>query len=39
MTMLPTPGAIAAAVHDAVGVWIDDLPLTPERILRALGKL
>jgi len=39
MTMLPTPGAIAAAVHDAVGVWIDDLPLTAERILRALGKM
>ncbi len=39
MTMLPTPGAIAAAIHDAVGVWIDDLPITPERVLRALGKL
>ena len=39
MTMLPTPGAIAAAVHDAVGVWVDDLPLTPERILQALGKV
>jgi CO/xanthine dehydrogenase Mo-binding subunit len=39
MTMLPTPGAIAAAIHDAVGVWIDELPMTPERILRAMGKL
>jgi CO/xanthine dehydrogenase Mo-binding subunit len=39
MTMLPTPGAIAAAIHDAVGVWMDALPLTPERILLALGKM
>ncbi len=37
MTMIPTPGAIAAAIHDAVGVWIDDLPMTPERILAALA--
>jgi len=39
MTMLPTPGAIGAAIHDAVGVWIDELPMSPERILRAMGKL
>jgi CO/xanthine dehydrogenase Mo-binding subunit len=39
MTMLPTPGAIAAAIHDAVGVWIDRLPITPEKILHALGRL
>jgi len=31
--------AIAAAVHDATGVWINEFPLTPERILAALGKL
>ena len=31
--------AIAAAVHDATGAWIDELPLTPERVLRALGKI
>jgi CO/xanthine dehydrogenase Mo-binding subunit len=30
------PPAIAAAVHDAVGVWITELPITPERVLRAL---
>ena len=32
----PQPPAIAAAVHDAVGVWITELPITPERVLRAL---
>ena len=32
------PG-IAAAIHDATGVWIDEFPFTPERVLRALGKI
>lgn len=32
----PVLPAIANAVFDAVGVDIDDLPLTPEKILRAL---
>jgi CO/xanthine dehydrogenase Mo-binding subunit len=34
---LPSP-AIVNAIYDAVGVWIDDLPATPERVLRALEK-
>jgi hypothetical protein len=25
-----------AAIHDAVGAWITELPATPERILAAL---
>jgi len=36
---LPVAPAIASAIHDAIGVWIDELPLTPERVLRALGKI
>jgi CO/xanthine dehydrogenase Mo-binding subunit len=28
--------AVVAAIHDAVGVWITELPATPERILAAL---
>jgi putative selenate reductase molybdopterin-binding subunit len=31
--------AIAAAIHDAVGVWMRTWPFTPEKVLRALGKL
>ncbi|ADK80521.1 molybdopterin-dependent oxidoreductase Mo/Fe-S-binding subunit [Sediminispirochaeta smaragdinae] len=31
--------ALASAIHDAVGVWIRDWPFTPEKVLRALGKL
>jgi CO/xanthine dehydrogenase Mo-binding subunit len=30
------PPAITAAVHDAIGVWITEMPVTPERVLRAL---
>jgi CO/xanthine dehydrogenase Mo-binding subunit len=31
------PGpAIMAAIHDAIGIWIDAYPVTPEKILRAL---
>ncbi len=31
--------AIAAAIHDAVGVWIRRWPFTPEKVLRALGAI
>ena len=31
----PAP-AVIAAIHDATGVWITDLPATPEKILAAL---
>jgi hypothetical protein len=34
----PQPPAIAAAVYDAVGVWITELPVTPERVLRAIER-
>jgi CO/xanthine dehydrogenase Mo-binding subunit len=30
---------LGAAIHDATGVWIDEFPFTPERVLRALGKI
>jgi CO/xanthine dehydrogenase Mo-binding subunit len=36
---LPVAAAIAAAIHDATGVWIHEFPFTPERVLRALGKI
>ncbi|RME48781.1 MAG: xanthine dehydrogenase family protein molybdopterin-binding subunit [Chloroflexi bacterium] len=36
MAMLPIGPAIAAAVHDATGVWFDQLPLTPERVMWGL---
>lgn len=36
---LPYAPAVAAAIHDATGVWINEFPFTPERVLRALGKI
>jgi xanthine dehydrogenase molybdenum-binding subunit len=34
--LVPTAAAIANAVYDAIGVRITDLPITPEKILKAL---
>jgi CO/xanthine dehydrogenase Mo-binding subunit len=39
LPFLPLVPAIVAAVHDATGVWFNDFPLTPERVLRGLGKI
>ncbi|MCK5316120.1 MAG: molybdopterin-dependent oxidoreductase [Anaerolineales bacterium] len=39
MPFLPVAPAVIAAVHDATGVWFHEFPLTPERILRGLGRL
>jgi CO/xanthine dehydrogenase Mo-binding subunit len=39
LPFLPLAPAIAAAIHNATGVWFDDFPLTPERVLRGLGKI
>ena len=33
---LPVLGAVAHAIANATGVWIKDLPITPEKILRAM---
>ncbi len=33
---LPVLGAVAHAIANATGVWITDLPITPEKILKAL---
>jgi len=35
-THVPTAGAIACAVYDAIGVPIRSLPITPDRVLQAL---
>ena len=34
--LLPIPPAVANAVYDAVGVRIDEIPVTPEKIAKAL---
>lgn len=35
----PIAPAIGNAIYEAIGVRIKDLPITPEKVLRALGKL
>ena len=37
--MSPVSPAISSAIYEAIGVRIKELPITPEKILRALGKL
>ena len=37
LTAVPIP-AIFQAVYNAIGVWVD-VPMTPERVLRALKKI
>lgn len=37
--LLPVPPAIAAAIADAVGAQLTDLPMTPERVLTALDRV
>lgn len=36
MPLLPVAPAIIAAVHSATGVWFDEFPLTPDRVLSKL---
>ncbi len=35
-TNVATPPAIANAIYDAVGIRIKDLPITPDKVLKAL---
>jgi len=32
------PGLIAPAVYNAIGKWIYEMPITPDKVLKALGK-
>jgi CO/xanthine dehydrogenase Mo-binding subunit len=36
---VPLAPAILSAVHDAIGIWFDTLPLRPETILERMGSL
>jgi len=36
--LLPVPPAVANAVYDAVGVRIDEVPITPEKVFKALRR-
>ena len=32
------PGAIGAAIHNAIGEWVDDYPITPDKVIAALAR-
>ena len=36
LPLVPFLPAVAAAIHDATGVWLTEQPFTPERVLAAL---
>ena len=36
--LLPVPPALCSAVYDALGVWIDEIPVTPEKVIEALRR-
>jgi CO/xanthine dehydrogenase Mo-binding subunit len=39
MPYIPLAPAVIAAVHDALGIWFDEFPLTHERVLHALPQV
>jgi CO/xanthine dehydrogenase Mo-binding subunit len=38
-TLTCTPRAVANAIYNAIGVRVDEIPITPQKILLALGKV
>ncbi len=39
ITPSPGPPAVLMAVSNAIGVWMHDYPLTPDKVLSSLGKI
>jgi CO/xanthine dehydrogenase Mo-binding subunit len=35
-TNAPTPAAIRNAICNAIGIWFNDLPITPDKIIKAI---
>ncbi len=38
-TLTCTPRAVANAVYNAIGARVDDIPITPQKVLMALGRI
>ncbi|MCS7178254.1 MAG: xanthine dehydrogenase family protein molybdopterin-binding subunit [Anaerolineae bacterium] len=38
MPVLPAAPALIAAVHDAIGIWFHEFPLTPERVWKSIHR-
>jgi len=39
VTTAPGPSAVLMAASNAIGLWLHEYPVTPERVLKALGKV
>lgn len=39
MPFIPLAAAVRAAIRDAVGLWYDEFPFTPERVIRGLRRI
>jgi CO/xanthine dehydrogenase Mo-binding subunit len=39
MPYLPFVPALVASLKNAIGIWFNEFPLTPERILKGMGKI
>ena len=37
--IVPPPAAIANAIYDAIGIRMTELPMSPDRLLKAMGKI
>jgi CO/xanthine dehydrogenase Mo-binding subunit len=37
-TNAPTPAAIRNAIYNAIGIWFNNLPMTPDKILKAINE-
>jgi 4-hydroxybenzoyl-CoA reductase subunit alpha len=35
-SIVSSPPAVVSAVHDAIGIWFTELPITPEKVVKAL---
>jgi 4-hydroxybenzoyl-CoA reductase subunit alpha len=35
-SIVSTPPAVISAIHDATGIWFTELPVTPEKVVKAL---
>jgi 4-hydroxybenzoyl-CoA reductase alpha subunit len=35
-SIVSAPPAVVSAIHDATGIWFKELPITPEKVVRAL---
>jgi CO/xanthine dehydrogenase Mo-binding subunit len=38
VTNTPTPAAIRNAIHNAVAIWLNDLPITPDKVIKAINE-